>query len=384
MSFSLVSNLSSISSQAKLSSTSSMLNKTVQRLSSGLRINQSGDDAAGLAIANGYRSDVAQIRQGIRNANDGVSTMQIIDGGLNTISNLLDRAAVLATQAASGTTTSASRTTLNDELTKVMSEIDRQAQNIGLASSGANESRFASEISVFIGGGTSATAANNKVTVNLSGSAVDTTGLTLTGLDLTTAQAGSVVTGSSALPANLTVSDTLQFTVDGANFSVDFEAGDSRAAVVAKLNSNADMQAAGIRASLGSSNELILTPGNKDFSVLSTAWGGASELGVNGMSAAVGSATYGAEQALSAIKSAISTLGQVQGVVGAGQNNLAQAIDLATSQLTNFQAAESRIRDADVAQEASDLARLSTLQQAGVAALAQANQASQAVLSLLR
>jgi len=74
----------------------------------------------------------------------------------------------------------------------------------------------------------------------------------------------------------------------------------------------------------------------------------------------------------------------VQGTVGSGQNRLTQAIDLATSQVINLQAAESRIRDADVTSEASNLSRLSVLQQAGVAALAQANQASQAVLSLLR
>ena len=75
---------------------------------------------------------------------------------------------------------------------------------------------------------------------------------------------------------------------------------------------------------------------------------------------------------------------RVQGKVGAGQNNLTQAIDLASTQITNFQAAESAIRDADIAQEASNLARLNTLQQAGVSALAQANQSSQSLLSLLR
>jgi flagellin len=92
----------------------------------------------------------------------------------------------------------------------------------------------------------------------------------------------------------------------------------------------------------------------------------------------------GAKSALDAIKSAVSTLGKVQGTVGAGQNRLLQAVDLATSQINNFQAAESRVRDADVSAEASQLSRLTVLQQAGVAALAQANQTTQAVLSLLR
>jgi flagellin len=92
----------------------------------------------------------------------------------------------------------------------------------------------------------------------------------------------------------------------------------------------------------------------------------------------------GAKDALEALKAAVALLGEVQGKVGAGQNNLLQAIDLATSQINNIQAAESRIRDADISAEASNLSRLSVLQQAGVAALAQANQSSQAVLSLLR
>src|SRR5690242_5236512 len=101
MSFSLVNNLSALSSQTRLAATGAKLNLTIQRLSSGLRINSSGDDAAGLAIANRFRSDISILNQGVRNANDGLSTLQIVDGGLNTISNLLDRAASLSSQSAS-------------------------------------------------------------------------------------------------------------------------------------------------------------------------------------------------------------------------------------------------------------------------------------------
>src|ERR1044072_8460664 len=128
--FSLVNNTSSASSQSSLGATSAKLNKTLQRLSSGLRINRSGDDAARLAIANQFRSDISILSQGVRNANDGLSTLQIIDGGLNPISGLLDRAASLATQAASGTF-AGDRQTLQDELDKVTAEITRQAGNIG-------------------------------------------------------------------------------------------------------------------------------------------------------------------------------------------------------------------------------------------------------------
>src|SRR6185295_11854643 len=98
MSFSLVNNLGSLQSQSRLNVSGAKLNQAIQRLSSGLRINNSGDDAAGLAIANKYRSDISVLSQGVRNANDGISTMQVIDGGLSTISSLLDRASTLAAQ----------------------------------------------------------------------------------------------------------------------------------------------------------------------------------------------------------------------------------------------------------------------------------------------
>src|SRR6185295_18590800 len=115
--------------------TSSGLNKALGRLSSGLRINNSGDDAAGLAVANGYRSDLATLKQGIRNANDGLSDLQIKDGALGNISTLLDRLSTLATQAASGSTSAGSRTTLDAEFQDVLTEITREATVAGLSTS---------------------------------------------------------------------------------------------------------------------------------------------------------------------------------------------------------------------------------------------------------
>src|SRR3954471_17416160 len=100
-SFSVVSNIASATAQSTLQSTNLGLNKALARLSSGYRINSSGDDAAGLAVANSYRNTVAVLNQGIQNANDGLSTLQIKDGALTNISTLLDRAATLATQSAS-------------------------------------------------------------------------------------------------------------------------------------------------------------------------------------------------------------------------------------------------------------------------------------------
>jgi flagellin len=90
MSISIQTNVNSLIAQENLRVNSNFQSTTIQRLTSGYRINQSGDDAAGLAVANKYRSDTAELTQGVRNANDGISTLQIIDGGLNNISKVLD------------------------------------------------------------------------------------------------------------------------------------------------------------------------------------------------------------------------------------------------------------------------------------------------------
>src|SRR5438128_10282301 len=137
MSFSVVTNLSALNSQAQLEKTGLGLQQTLARLTSGLRINNSGDDAAGLAIANRFRMDDAGLKTGIRSANDGISRLQIEDGAMSNISSLLDRALTLATQAASDTFLG-SRTTLDSEFQSVMSEVTRTATAAGLQTSSTN------------------------------------------------------------------------------------------------------------------------------------------------------------------------------------------------------------------------------------------------------
>src|ERR1700720_2548356 len=114
MAFSIQTNVNSLIAQENLRVNSNFQSMTIQRLTSGYRINQSGDDAAGLAVANKFRSDTAELTQGVRNANDGISTLQIVDGGLNNVSKILDRLKTLATESASNTFTG-DRTILNNE-----------------------------------------------------------------------------------------------------------------------------------------------------------------------------------------------------------------------------------------------------------------------------
>lgn len=280
MAISIQTNIASLIAQQNLQVNNDFANRTVQRLTSGYRINSSGDDAAGLVIANTYRSGVAELSQGVRNANDGLSTLQIIDGGLNNISNILDRLKTLATESASDTlqddAAGTKRASLDTEYQALLTEIDRQAANVGLGTGAGNTANLKA-ISVYIGGGSNA--ANSAVTVDLSAGAVDNASLGL---------GGDVTSSTNALTA------------------------------------------------------------------------------------------------LGTITTAVATLGTVQGAVGTGENDLNYAIQLAQSQITGFSAAQSRLRDADMAAEAANLTKVQVLQQASIAAMAQANSAPQAVLSLLK
>ena len=275
MSFSVVTNLSSINAQATLNSTSSGLQRTLARLTSGLRINSAADDAAGLAVANRHKLDNTGLTIGIRSANDAISKLQIEDGALSNIASLLDRSLTLASQAASDTFTG-SRATLDAEFQSVLSEITRNATAAGVETGNANLNAR----SVFVGNTTTNTSAS----------------VTYVSFALTTA--------------------------------VDAEG-------------------------LGVSTQDITDQAN-------------------------------AATAISAIQTAIGTLGTVQGRVGAAMNRLTFAISQAQTMSVSVKASESRIRDANIAEEAAALTKFNILTQSGLAALSQANQSSQSVLSLLR
>ena len=275
MSFSVVTNLSSLNAQAQLSKTSQGLQQTLGRLTSGLRINSSADDAAGLAIANRDMLDKSGLDMGIQSANDGISNLQIQDGAMNNISSLLDRALTLASQASSDTFTG-SRATLDNEFQSVLSEITRNATAAGLETGNANLNAR----SVFV---------------------------------------GNTQTNTSAAVSYVSFALTTAVDSEG----------------------------------LGISTQNLTSQANAD-------------------------------SAISAIQSAIGTLGTVQGRVGAAMNRLQFAISQAQTMSVSVAASESRIRDADIASEAANLTKYNVLQQSGLAALAQANQSSSGVLALLR
>src|SRR3974390_3417563 len=160
MSLSIQTNVNSLVAQENLRVNSNFQSQTIQRLTSGYRINHAGDDAAGLAVANKFRNDVAELTQGVRNANDGAGQLQIIDGGLSNIGQIVDRLKPLGTESGSATFTG-NRATLNSEYQTLLKEVDRQASNVGLV----NQGQFNNKLSVYIGGGSNQS--NAQVSVDL-------------------------------------------------------------------------------------------------------------------------------------------------------------------------------------------------------------------------
>jgi flagellin len=577
---SIQTNVNSLMAQQNLNVNNAFQAQTIEQLTSGYRINSSGDDAAGLAVANQLRDNISQVTQGVANGNDAQAQLQIMDGGMNNISQILDRLQTLATQSASATFTG-DRTVLNKEFQTDIGEINRQSQAIGLNTGGT----FAKSLSVYLGGGqgtsSAATLTNGTVTIDLSKSTVDAQSLGLNGVqtgaavsassyDLSASSATSVqaiIAANSATPltpstsftfngpgfgdtngiainvnltgvastaslvtninaaiqaagqtptgaaaafkaANITASvvtnslgkQTLAFTSSNAAFSVTSgtttagvgsvdalaaalmgdvavagaPAGVATAGAVTQVASgsteigtaatatvpaaSADLSFGGavsttqsvsfnaldasgnqhsltvnlttanagtVNAALDTINQALqksddstlqqitaVQTGGTTSTTLNFASTlsnfavnvGADSVGVTtGISTAVAlqgdthsalqvgagstadiSTLAGATAAVSAVSAAVGALGTAQAAIGKGENQVNYAVNLASSQITNFSAAESQIRDADVAAQAANLTKAQTLQQASIAAMAQANSAPQAILSLLK
>ncbi len=203
-------NIDSLIAQQNLNINSKFQSNTIQQLTSGYRINSSGDDAAGLSVANQDRNQIAQITQGVANGNNGTAQLQIMDGGMSNISQILDRLQTLAVQSASSSFTG-SRTDLNAEFQSDITELNRQAQAIGLNTGGT----FASIMDVYLGGGgganTGAVTQNAQVTVDLSKSTVDAHSLGLAGMGM------QVVAGTTDISSNSATHSAYQILSNQAN-----------------------------------------------------------------------------------------------------------------------------------------------------------------------
>ena len=214
--FSIVNNIAAINAQNELVRTNSNLNTTLTRLSSGLRINDSGDDAAGLAIADGLRADVDALNQAASNANDGISILQTADSALSEITTLLTRAVTLAEQAASdtsGTDNSDSKQALDDEFQDILSEIERIADSVefnelnllGGASTGSSTGTPSISIQVGLDDSTASKIEVNTVSINVSGSASSsyTAGTSSSRISLQLGMQGASLTTSAGAVSTL-------------------------------------------------------------------------------------------------------------------------------------------------------------------------------------
>lgn len=505
MSISIQTNYASMVAADNLNTNNNFMTSTIEQLTSGYRINSSGDDPAGLAVANGYNSSIAELTQGVLNANDGTSSLQIADGGLSNITQMLNQLKTLATESASSTFTG-DRSEINVEYQALVTDISRQAANIGLNAGGA----LNVDNAVYIGGGSNQ--ANAQVLINLSGAenTVDATGLGISGT--TVAGGGTELTGNTAnlnattpflvagsqvfnfniatatgqTPVAITVTGgasgltgdqvisslnsslaqygisasiandgTLEFggstafTVTAAAASAGNAVATSASTAINTSNYNADSDAIGgafvafangtgastaetvvfntasgsktvtlnaaNASTLGNAENAINTALNgtgvyavtnaagngisfqssSSFTIDETTYAAATGTGTGNLFGSVGnkavtapastaSNTGNALAAITAIDAAITQLGKVQSVVGAGEMLLTYATNLANSQITNDSAASGRIMDANVAEEASNLSKAQVLEQSSVAAMAQANAVPQALLKLLQ
>lgn len=267
-------NVASISAQRSLSVTQSSLQKSFERLASGMRIVRAGDDAAGLAISERMRARTRSLEQAGRNTQDGISLVQTAEGALNEVQNMMSRMRELAVQSANGTLTTSDQASLDSEFQQLGAEITRIANSTDF--NGTTLLNAASTVTIQVGAGT--TAGTDTIDVTLADSTE--TGLSINTLDVTS--------------------------------------------------------------------------------------------------------TANANAAITALDTAMDTVSTTRSNLGAVQNRLESAARNTATQIENLTAAESRIRDVDVAKETAMLTRNQILQQAGVSILSQANQAPQAALSLLR
>jgi len=369
------------------------LAKSVERLASGLRINSAKDDAAGLAVRELVRADIAVLQQGARNAQDGVSMLQTMEGALAVIDENLIRMKELAEQAATESYSTAQRTIMNAEFAEMGSEIDRiagatkfndiamlnstdtisihvgTAETIDITPSaimtqaGMSMQNAATYTSVLFSDTVAATNSGAYIT----NAATDNKDLVVTfdGQDAITATA--VASTSYTLDAFITIVNTAsQATAESYNAASAYENADGSYSL--KYASSATGVPGG--------NPVITDAGGLTAGNTPTNGAAATTLSI----ASVTDATA----ALTTIATAISTKDSNRAAFGYKMNRLEKVTTILDIQAENLMAAESRISDVDVATEMAKLTRTQVLSQAGISMLSQANTMPQMALSLLR
>ncbi len=401
MGFDIATNIDAMMAQRNLQANALAFSQSVQRLSSGLRINSAADDAAGLAISDKLGAQVNGLNQATRNAQDGISMLQTADGATNQITAMIQRVRELAVQAANDTLSDSDRQAIGSE----MAQLDQQMHAIAIQTKFNGKNLLDGSFQTALAG---TSAIQNGFVVN------STSNTSVTSINVGQALAGTTYTFSSSAAGTLTLtsstglaqtitvndiaagqSEALNFSQLGVSLQISSVGGETAANVIAGLTgtSNTITTATGsgsanIQDGANASDYMSVSFANLDISSSGSASAAGSlnglELAINTFNSSGGQTVANAQALISAADSALNYVDAQRASFGAYQNRLQYTINNLSTTSQNLAASQSRIRDLDVAAEMVNFTKEQILQQAGAAVLAQANQAPNVVLSLLR
>jgi flagellin len=384
MSLVINTNVSSLNAQRNLDTSQASLQTSLQRLSSGLRINSAKDDAAGLAISDRFTAQINGTDQASRNANDGISLAQTADGSLSSITDDLQRIRQLAVQSANATNSTSDRAALNTEVTQLKAEIDRTA---GSASFNGVQLLDGSNPSFVFQVGAN-TSANDTITVS---GLVNATTAGLGSVTSATVQSSAIsgltttaIAGGATDFVKINGTDIGALAATGTSSQRAAQLVDAINAVSTTTNVNAYVDNTSGKVVLSSSAAITVAVGGTGATGSGLTAATTAATTVTGLTSLDVSSFSGAQLAINQVDSALSQIDSARATLGAVQNRFSSVVTNRETTNENLSASRSRIQDADFAAETANLTKAQILQQAGTAILAQANSIPNNVLTLLK
>lgn len=396
-------NATASSAYVNLSAANKAVTSSIEKLSSGFRINRAADDAAGLVISEKLRAQVNGTNVAIRNAQDGIGVIQTADGALNEVGNILQRMRDLAMHAGSGATDSAGRAADQAEYNALKSEVTRISSTTKFGTQNLLDGSFGvtgAQVTGFDANNSIAATAGDTFDININGTGnvtVTLDGNTRSGADFATYLQGEIraaLLGGNAAQQAFADKVTVNATTVGAGAALNLKVeGLTAGQTFTTTDTDGFLATVGldgaVTAASGSGGSFVIgaTAAGNDIVNVKIESGTAGEgfsatnLGVNSLDLTTAS---GAQAAVASIDTAITEVTTARANLGAVQNRFEHTVTNLSNVLDNLTSAESRIRDTDMAAEVTNLTKSQILSQAATAMLAQANSAPQSVLSLLR
>jgi len=380
------SNIAAINSRRHLNANNRILGIKLERLASGLRVNRASDDAAGLAVREGFRAEISGLKVNVSNAEQATNLIQVAEGSLNEVNAILIRMRELSVQSSSSTITDENREATQAEFTQLSTEIDRIAQ----ATSYNQQTLLTGFGNQVDGASTAVTASNTSgvTSIKISGAAAGTYTFVDAGNDGEVTLGNGTVTQTIRLATMLDGSDVATGTQVVANFDrvgaqVTLAGASVSNATGAYTDGDLDGQTIIIAEGTGGSFQVGPTDRAYNRIEVNVSDMRASGDTLNLQTASVATISS-ARTAITSIDEAITVVSQQRGDLGAFQNRLGFAIAYTENEIENLQASEASISDADIASEVTDFTRAQILSQAATAMLAQANVLPQNALALLQ